>query len=68
MFASEEQRGREPKTNYVVVAALKSGDRDVRSCGSMTEAILFSFEVEVACASGLRECPPMRVEIRAEVS
>lgn len=52
-------------TRYVVVAALAQGEREVRSCGSMTEAILFGFEVEAACLRGRVACPPLRTELRA---
>lgn len=66
--SAQGECGRKPRTTYVVVAALGPGGRDLRSCGSMTEAILFGFEVKAACVRCRGECPPLRVEMRAEVA
>lgn len=55
----EETEGR-----YEVVASLARGEVRVNAFRSMTEAILYSFEVEaLVVAAGFR-CPAMRVEMR----
>lgn len=55
-------------TTYVVVVALPQGEREVKSCGSLVEAILFRFDCEAVCVRAGYKVPPMRVEPRAEVS
>jgi hypothetical protein len=47
---------------YAVVASLERGDVPVKSFGSMTEAILYTFEVEALVITAGFECPAMRVE------
>lgn len=61
--------GSAPKTEtrYALLVKLPAGERLVRSCGSMTEAILLRFECEAACVRGGFACPPLRIEMRAEV-
>lgn len=49
---------------YEVVASLARGDVRVNSFGSMTEAVLYTFEVEMLIVAGGFECPAMRVEMR----
>ncbi len=50
---------------YQVIATLERGDVPVKSCGSMTEALLYQFEVEALIVRAGFKCPPMRVEMRA---
>lgn len=55
--------GGEGGGRYAVVATLARGDVRVNSFPTMTEAILYTFEVESLVLAGGFRCPPMRVEM-----
>lgn len=65
MYACNDDAQPQTGTRYALLVALPAGERLVKSCGSMTEAILLEFEIEAACVRGGFACPPMRVELRA---
>lgn len=59
--------GRQPDgggVRYVVIASLQRGEVEVKTCDSMTEAILHQFDVERTIVWAGFTCPPMRVEMR----
>lgn len=64
MNTTDEHTGRGDKTGgrYAVIASLARGDVRVKSCHSMTEAVLYAFEVEALVVRAGFKCPAMRVE------
>lgn len=51
---------------YRVIVSLERAEVSIKSFGSMTEAILYTFEVELLVARAGFKVPPMRVEMRGE--
>jgi hypothetical protein len=52
-------------TRYVIVVTLPQEKREVKSCDTMTEALLYRFEYEAIIARAGFPCPPLKVELRA---